>query len=310
MTPLCKLLPLMLVVAWLPAQEDRADARERTIEQRLKEESAGRGEGKEGELSDAEMRHLTPEERLARNVSRNTSGLCRFVSKVKPEKLMPGQSGMLVVTALLNGQAVIPFPAPFEMLGARQQGLVSLGELAIRPADAGTLATAYRGRPVYDNFAVLEIPVAMSPAAELGKKQQIAVDLRFDIYDGTTAQPVGRFVDHVTAEVVVGLTADPAVQGVGQRPDAAAAPVEPEPAAAPTAGAGAVDSGTPGRVIDGQEPQAADPAPVAGVPSDSGSPAHDWSEVGGEDSGVPIPVWIGGGLVLVLLVLLVARKKS
>jgi hypothetical protein len=314
MSPLCKFLPLLLLAAWLPGQEDRVDEQEREIERRIKERELGKQEGDkkaDGELSEAELKHLTPEERLARTVSRNTSGMCRFIAAMKPQKLMPGQTGTMVVTAVLNGQAVIPFPAPVEMLGARRQGIVDLGELAIRPAEPGTLQTAYQGRPVYDNFAVLEIPVVMSPDAQLGKKQQVAVELRFDIYDGSTAQPIGRFVDRVQSEVEVGLTPDPAVQTPrGRSENSAGAP----PSEASTASGQAAPVPAPkepDRIIGGQEPKAAvaqaEPAPITPPLADG---EHDWSKIAGDDSGIPMPVWIGGGAILALLVVMIARRKS
>lgn len=318
---ICRLLPLLLVVSWLPSQDDRLSEREAAMEKRIRERAERADGGGKGEVSDKDMKEseaealerLTPEERLARNVRNNASAFCRFVGAIKPQKLMPGQSGVMVVSALMNGQAVLPSPAPMELIGSRQQGVVSLGDLSFHPAELGTQAAGYAGRPVYDNYAVFEIPVTVAGDATIGTKQPVVVDLRFDIYDGFSAQPIGRFVDRFTTELEVGRALDPAVQGGAALPSSA---TDTEPAARPatsnpTAGSAVSGPAAGQRWISGQDPATiAEPAPAA-EPSDSAvvASARDWTPLP-EDSGMlPLPVWIGGGVLLLVIVLMLARKK-
>src|SRR5215207_4590125 len=72
--------------------------------------------GEKGEKPDAEEENLTPEQRLARNITNGASAYCRFAAKLMPAKLMPGQSGILRVVATLQGHAVLPAPAQIEVL--------------------------------------------------------------------------------------------------------------------------------------------------------------------------------------------------
>jgi hypothetical protein len=257
---------------------------------------------------EAFLRALTPEQRLARTVRPNTAQFCRFVSKIEPEKLMPGQTGKIVLAAMLTGQAVLPSPLPIEMLGSRRQGLVELSELLVYPADSASLAPGYQGREVYDNYAVMEIPITMSPTAEIGRKQPVAVDLRFDIYDGVSAQAIGRFVERVSAEVEVGKVTDPVVaSGGGSDSPAAQGPTkEKERVVTPRP---ATNGRSDAPAVKAREPV---PAPASGDPSEaplSAEDSRDWSELSDSGSGVPLPVWIGGGVVLLALVLMLAKRR-
>lgn len=261
-------------------------------------------DGKEA-AAKAAFENLTPEERLERSIRSGAGSLCRFVASVRPARLLPGQSGTLYVTAILQGTAVLPAPAPVTVTSPAQQGLVALGAAAFQDAKPGRLAQAYLGRPVYDNTATLEIPITMSADAKLGQRQPVHVDLKFDLYDGGTAQVVGRFLDRATVEVEVGLSADPNV--------AATAKVNPPaPPAGPVAGtvggrdgsdaAAAVIGGKPS--LGGQAgtaaptPQFAEPEPEAPLAAPT---------VGSDGN---LTFVIAGGAVLLVLVLLVAMRRK
>lgn len=327
-----RLLPLLLLATWLPGQDDRLTEKEQEMEKRIrmraeraespeerekletlqKERRDKEGSDGDGMSEEEALKRLTPEERLARTVRTNASAFCRFVAAIKPPKLMPGQSGVMVVSALLNGQAVLPSPPPMEMTGARQQGFVTLGEIGFHPAGLASQAAGYAGRPVYDNYAIFEIPVTVAADASVGTKQPVVVDLRFDIYDGVTAQPIGRFFDRATAEVEVGRMLDPMVQG--GRP-AAAAPADVDPSTASAGGTTAANPGTPtetaGKVIRGQEPTLAsepDGVPSATTPQPA-APIGDWAPIPDDGGMLPLPVWLGGGALLVVIVLMLARRK-
>lgn len=220
---------------------------------------------------------------------------------------MPGQSGTLLVTATLQGAAVIPSPPPIELTAPAQQGMATLGALAVHPADVARLAPAYTGRPVYDNYMVLELPVTLSPEAQIGKKVPVVIDLKFDLYDGASAQPIGRFVDRATAEIEVGTEPNPQVS----LPSAAGS------APAPVEAVGAVAASAP----QAKDPAAANPAAVGGnaLSSPPQAPATpDLAVAGGDEANLSdltesegLPLWplVAGGGLVVALVLLLARKK-
>lgn len=262
-------------------------------------EKSDAGDGERGEWA-----NLTPEERLARNVVNGASAYCRFVASCRPAKLLPGQSGTLYVTALLQGNAVLPSPAPIELLPRTQTNPVAVGALAVEPAELGKFAKAYLGQPVYDNFAVFQVPVTMGPEAKIGEKHGVALDLKFDLYDGNSAQPVGRFIDRVATDIEVGVAPDPVVQGAANKP--AAVPAESIKTAAPAErGDEAVRSRQPaartGEAVV-PPPEVAEPAPRASSPqlpptSDSGD-------------GLPLPLLLGGGVLVVVILLLLMRKRG
>jgi hypothetical protein len=305
----------VLLAAILPCQErpSEEEGDRNAMDRRIRAAKAGSAsEAKqlleEGKITEEELNGIMARANATREGVHGASAFCRFFTAMKPAKLMPGQTGTMVVTGVLSGQAVIPAPAALERVSGTQAGLVTLGGLSIRPPEIGRLAPSYLGQPVYDNYVVIEIPVTMSTEAEVGKKQAVQVDFRFEIFDGTTAQSIGRFIDRATAEVEVGQALDPAVKGfvrgevkaptddgrVTLEP-AASAESAPDPA---TAGAS--------RVIEGQAPRVGDKPVVQ--PADSGIASAD-PEVGIEEPMAMMPILVGGGLLLLVVILMVARKK-
>jgi hypothetical protein len=296
------LLALVCLNAIAPCQNGEAgeEGANPDVTRRLneaKEKSQGRGD------KDTEKKeNLTPEQMLARNITSGASAFCRFYATVKPTKLMPGQSGVVSVAAILLGDAVIPSPPPMELIGAAQQGVIGVGAMSFQPAQPGKHAKGYLGRPVYDNYAIFEVPVTVSSDAEIGKKQRVAIDMRFDLYDGNSGQPVGRFVDQVSTEIEIGRALDPAVAMArdGAARSSAKTAVEPiaqqvtEPKPQP-------------RVLEGEViTPAAAPTPVPQQPEDA-------PEIPvGVDTGetlLPLPMLVGGGVLLLLIVLMLARRK-
>jgi hypothetical protein len=280
-------------------EEEAAGERSQDARNKLKEQMrAEKGEKPDGE------ENLTPEQRLARNVTHGASAYCRFLASMKPAKLLPGQSGTLKIVATLQGHAVLPAPSQLEMTPAPSQGPISIGAMTIKPAETGRLEKGYLGRPVYENYAELEVPVTMAANAELGKKHLVAVDMKFDLYDGNSAQVIGRFVDRVATEVKVGSVPDPAVAmrprstpGAGKvdKP-AEPSPKETQPANSTPALQGNVIAPAP-------VAPATEPAPVTPEGQSVPQPAV-------EDGGtLPMGAFVGIGVVLLVLVLLLARKK-
>lgn len=309
------LFAFLLLAAVLPCQErpSEAEGDRNAMDRRIRAAKAGSAsEAKllleEGKITEEELNGIMARANATREGVHGASAFCRFFTAMKPAKLMPGQTGTLVVTGVLSGQAVIPAPAAMERVSGTQAGLVTFGALSIRPPEIGRLAPGYLGQPVYDNYVVMEIPVTMSTQAEVGKKQPVQVDFRFEIFDGTTAQSIGRFIDRATAEVEVGQALDPAVKGfVGGDTKALAgddgvtldhvAKVESAPAAVPAG---------PSRVIEGQVTRVDDG--VIAPPADSGHASGD-PVVGTEEPMALMPILIGGGLLLLVVILMVARKK-
>lgn len=308
------LVGFVAIVSLLPAQQRPGDPEfERAERERMRAEAKAKAGGKEvpegeekGEREE-DLKNLTPEERLARNITAGAGAYCRFTTSVREGKLMPGQSGTLLVTATLQGAAVMPSPPPIELLAPSQQGLATVGALAVRPADIARLAPGYAGRLVYDNYVVFELPVTLSSEAQIGKKVPVVIDLKFDLYDGASAQPIGRFVDRATAEIEVGAEPKPAVSMPASAP--ATPPVEAvggapvEPAKLQREGGPSNPAAVGGSAMTSVAPSGASPeAPDAGVTE------HSLPSVGDSD-GLPLwPILAGGGLVLVL-VLVLARKK-
>jgi hypothetical protein len=247
---------------------------------------------------------LTPEQRLERNIITGASALCRFQASVTPPRLLPGQTGILRIVASLQGDAVIPSPAPLEVLSGPNQGPITLGASTIRPAAPGQLAKAYLGRPVYDNYAVLEMPVTMGMEAELGKKHQVKVDLKFDLFSGTSGTVFGRYLDHATAEIEVGSSPVPvagaAPAALPSTPAANEVPVTSPPAAGPAGDAAGATGPVQGHVIAPAEPA---PSPVAVAPTPNVLPT---ASAEGE---LPPFLLIGGGALLLVVVLLFVRRK-
>lgn len=312
--PMFAILGLMLA-AVMPAQEEREErlqappridkARQELLRQYGLDDTKIETEEELRRLI-AEFERLTPEERLARNITNGASAHCRFYTSFRPAKLMPGQSGTMLVTMTFHGAAVLPAPPAIEMLSGPRQGPVTVGTLAVRPAEPGRLASGYLGRPVYDNFAVFEIPVSLTGEAPIGSKQPVSVELKFDLYDGVSAQPIGRFVDRATGEIEVGEQPDPKVAVPRRSDEVAAAAVRAEPvaslspsAAPPTAVAGpAALSGRAGEVQESQPsaPVAADNPGNLPLPSAS-------------DGGLPLLPILGGALLVVGVAILLIKKR-
>jgi hypothetical protein len=244
------------------------------------------------------------------NARRRGTAFCQFRVHSEPVKMMPGQSGKLLVTALLRGTAVLPASAPLVLALAQDQGMVTLGTPTVLPARPGHLHAAFQGAPVYDNYAVMEVPVTISQEAAIGSTLPVRLQLDYELLNGDTAAPIGKFSDVAPAKIEVGVALDPAVKGgfTPIDPRAVEAPVAPaRPAGGitdPTAGAAQPDaiSGTGAQIADSSAP-APGPLPV------SGAPAADVPSVEAEDELSLGLLLGGGGALLVIVLLLVMRRK-
>lgn len=312
-------------VALLPCQDKPDEGSTGRVEKRMQAareralregkdlaEILGSKEGK-GDLEGEEMNRLSEMARVAREGMRGAGSFVRFVPSVRPAKLMPGQSGTLFVTATLSGQAVLQAPLAMERLSGERQGLVTLGAMTAHAAEPGRLAAAYLGRPVYDNYVILEVPVTMAPDAEVGSRQKVQVEWRFDIHDGATAQLVGKFIDGAAIDIEVGQASDPMVKG-GAKPPAEARGATPPPPTAPAGPAAMVHETSPvkPRVVAGVAPRTVPEGAVSEDPASSANQpgAPTGSELPPTEAPVGVlPIAVGGGLLLLVIVLLLARKR-
>ncbi|MFN3241777.1 MAG: hypothetical protein ACE37K_09725 [Planctomycetota bacterium] len=299
------LAALASLVSALPAQEGSGDL-QAELEARRNKLAQKRQAQRDGEIG--ESKPMTAEEILEARKRRGSRGQCRFVTAMRPPKLLPGQSGTMLITAVLQGRSVMPAPSQVAMT-AQPSKLVQVGSLLARPAQVGTIHEAYRGRPVYENTAVFEVPVTLTPEAKLGDKAQVAVDLEFDIYDGRTAQAVGRFIERVQAQVEVAPYADPEVEGRKMREDQTerAEPVTP-PSAANGDNVGPAGSQKPD-AMSGNANTVAPPQPREPVETETSDPVDDLPMASTEEGGFPTMLIVGGGAILLVIVLLLMRKK-
>ena len=317
MNPLRVLFPFLglLLAAVLPAQRGGDKPQDPPKLDKARQELL-RQYGLQGEKieSEEELRRLveefeklTPEERLARNITNGASAHCRFYTSFRPAKLMPGESGTMLVTMTFHGAAVLPAPPAIEMLSGPRQGPVTVGALAVRPAEAGRLASGYLGRPVYDNFAVFEIPVTLTGEAQVGSKQPVVVEFKFDLYDGVSAQPIGRFVDRATGEIEVGQQPDPKVAMPRRADEPAAPPVRTGPVAAVPAGAAITPPTATGpAVLTGRTGEAPETTPSVPVAADNSGSLPLPSAAEGDLPLLPI---LGGAVLMIGVVILLAKKR-
>jgi hypothetical protein len=308
---------LTLLAAVVPAQ--RGESGELTAEQieamRGARQSAGKakqkalgkedGEGGADDSQSARWAAMTPEERLAANTRRGSKAHCRFVAVCRPPKLLPGQSGTLVISAILQGQSVLPSPLQMTMTPRVKLGSVSLGDLVARPALPGTIAKAYLGRAVYENTAVLEVPVTMGKDVTLGGKTSVAVDLQFDVYDGDSGRALGRYIERVTTDVDVAPHVDPQIAGrQAQQED------EPEPVAiAPTGTTDSEVAAAPGS--EAMSGTAAVVATVAEEPVDVDESAvsGELPPTDGDSLTISTMLTLIGGALLLVIIALRMRKN-
>lgn len=240
----------------------------------------------------------------------NARGHCRFDGSVQPRRLLPGQSGKLLVTMMLEGDSVLTGPEGLKVTSAA--GSMALDAWKLLPATVARIAHAYKGRPVYDNWAVIEGTVTMPTEARLGEKRNVVLQLELDLHSGSNGEFLGHFVDSVTVPCEVGVAANPVVSAVVPAGSAAQA----GPKSAPSEAEKPVAS-TPAPEVAAanQSPQAAeltDPVPAQSQPADAqdmGSSAELAPSV--EESTKDNLLIVGGGaavLILVIAVFLLRRR--
>ena len=276
------------------------------------EKGTVKGDGIEA-ATDAKWEQMTPEEQLSANVRRGAKSYCRFNVSCRPAQLLPGQSGVLMIVASLLGKAVLPAPLNLSVTPRIPANSVAMGDFLAHPAPIGTMSSAYLGQPVYENTVVLEVPVTMGSTLTLGEKQPVSADLQFDIYDGESGQPVGRFIERVSTDVLIAAHLDPAVAGSDRKDEvpaggakvAADTVIDPLPSAenqkVSEAKKDGAMGGTAARVVEEviEAEEIGESTPDESLPiADSGVGSY-WSSLGA-----------GFAVFFVVIVFLMMRKKK
>lgn len=265
-----------------------------------KEEGGDGKGGKEGFTLDKTPRVLS------------ARGQCRFDGAVQPKRLMPGQTGSLRVTMILEGDAVMTSPSALQLKAA--PGSMEIATWSLQPPTQARVAQAYLGQQVYDNWALVEAQVVMPTNARIGEKRNVVLELDFELHHGTSGQSLGNFHETVAIPCEVGIAAAPAV---AVRAGQAGVTGGGEPQAATTEGKGPGADGQPqAQTPANPSPSAADltdPTPVAPAnPSQSESEVA--TEGGLEAEGANPSGWVlgaGGAAAVfgVLLALLLRRRR-
>lgn len=294
-------LPLLLVT--LVAQElPDKPTKQRDIDRR----SADAGEAIEDDGVAGKEREMV---KVDPNARRRGTAFCQFKVHSDPVKLMPGQSGTVTVTAVLLGTAVLPADNPLRLMSTPQQGMLTLGSPTILPPQPGHLHKAFQGTLVYDNYAIMEVPVTVSPEARIGSTLGVALQFDYELLNGDNGVSIGKFSDVASGKIEVGLALDPAVKG-GFTPIEVPEVGSAAPAARPVAATGSATEVTPrpdaigGTEARVRESQAADPAVRAPTTPPSGMPAVEVEE------GQPWGLILGGGAALLAIVLLLAMRRK
>lgn len=249
----------------------------------------GKGEGGGGMVGDVKIvdGKVVKEAPPANHGAR---GFCRFDGSLTPKRLLPGQTGTVLVTMILEGDAVLPAAPNLQVKPANQP--LQVGSWSIRPPSTATVAAAFKGQPAYDNWAVIEVPVTMPKTAVLGTTIHLALDVEFDLVNGTSAAPLGHFNERVSVVCPVGVVNDPVVavtaRGADRTGSDASTPSVPAAASPAADKQGTAQSGRP-----------ATPQPVAVLPSGTSDPAgaveRPGQPAGAENGPADAPALPGSG---------------
>jgi hypothetical protein len=234
-------------------------------------------------------------------------GLERHVSTVvaaKPHRIAPGGTGTVhLILAMMDSSVLLP-GARLEILYPGQSGPIRLGAWAIDPPLPGTLPTQFRGQPVYDNTAIVRVPIQVDPGAQYGD-YMIGFTVTAQITDGETGQVRGTFYGSSRGTVKVGdpLPAPiPQVGAAGTDRAAPSADLSDRQTVAPTAGPGS-SAGD-----DRASPDGRVQAPERMRPSEPESDRQALLPGSEAEGGLPW-IWLLGGLLVVGVGILVAAPR-
>lgn len=241
-------------------------------------------------------------------------GQCRFETATKPRRIPPGGAGTLVVVMVLEGDAVLVAPPPVTFDIRDRQGPVRLGMPQFRPAKAAVVAPAFQGREVYDNTAMIDIPVEVDVGAPFGK-HVVAVGLNFDLHQGKTGSQIGRFADVARCEIEIGMP-DPAVSPPSKTDRQGTAKPQVEPSNLGTPSPASTRERVGGKPVpapgDSAAIRAAAPPPPPDQPSAPGQdPVREEQTPDAPEPSGAGTFWVlgAGACLLIALVALLLRRR-
>lgn len=207
---------------------------------------------------------------------------CTPITSTVPARLAPGTGGRLLAVLSLKGRAVFAAGTRMRVEYANEQHGIHLGRWTISAATPGKRAPAYKGLPVHEDTATLEIPLTVDPNAAAGA-HTVTLTLDADVHDGNTGQLICAAQMPIRAVVTLGAApASASIPAPGSRALDATATAgsgtasrptrTPAPATQPQT---SVEPGVPA-ATEGAGPTAAADS-LAAAPSDSGG---DWLLVG------------------------------
>jgi hypothetical protein len=300
----CSVLAILLAVsAVLPTGSLRAQEGDDAIRaQQAKEEGA------DGSVTEEERAKAELAGKEAGGQAGIIGGLDRFmlpVTSIEPARIPPGGTGTLVITLALREGAVLAGAPDLELRYSPAQAPAQLGVWALGEPSVGTEEGAFRGKPVYENYAIVRIPLSVDAAAAHGK-YQLSASIIAKLSDPRLGTTIGQFQGPAIGQLVVG----PALP-TPQKPAAGAAPSALGPRQPDKVTAKPADDGSVPVPVEGEREVVA--AAAQGAGHAAGDPAVGWDPSGAdgplEERGDTLLLWIGGGAGLVLLLALVLGAR-
>lgn len=218
----------------------------------------------------------------------------------EPRRIAPGATGTARLVLSMQRESVLAVGTHLEIIYPTEQLGVQFGPWQLGEPQLGAAQGAFRGRPVYENYALVEIPMTVPSSTAFGK-YQIRMMVIADITDGRTGNTVRRAQAQVAGDLVVGppLPTPPAPMGVR-----GAAGTESGPSAEPID-----DGGVAPSVRSGGDPVEAAARQASDAPIEPSANADGTLPVGTDGGSSTTLVLGGAGVVLVLVALLLATRR-
>lgn len=260
----------------------------------------------EARLAAAATMQPVPEEKIDMTPR---AGLQRFVSAmvaVRPERIAPGGTGTVHVMLALLQSSVLEAGAHISLTYEAEQGPVSLGQWSISEPKPGRVETRFQGQPVYDNTAVISVPVHIAAGAA-HELYPLAFQLEADVTEAASGRVQGRFNMEVPGRLEVGTriatprpNVTPGSGDAGTR-GAESAPAPRDTVRAAESGGAHASEPTDDPLVTARQETGSSPVGTASDSVTDGMPRA-------EDRGVP--TWmIGAAAAMLLLGVLLALKR-
>ncbi|MBI5852733.1 MAG: hypothetical protein HZB39_17110 [Planctomycetes bacterium] len=295
---------LLLACALAPSRALRAQEGDDAGASRIKESGAGDGE------EDALRRKAELAGKVDPGPAPIGGGLDRFmvpVTSIEPARIPPGGTGTLIIAFVMREGAVLATAADLELKYSPAQSPAQLGTWTIDDPKPGTGEGAFRGKPVFENYAIVRIPLSVDAGAAHGK-YPLSASVIAKLADPRLGANIGQFQGPATAQLVVGPPLPTPPRPVAVAAGSGGPTLEPAVRVDPQAGGAPVaDDGSPagtGELV--ARPAVGRDLRPSGSPPEGAGESADYGE--GGDDGL---LWIGGGVVgLGLLVLAIGALRA